>query len=275
MKDSPPPDDKQTQGLRAFVDSSWAGPKRRRFTRFCLAAAGSIPWVGGLIAATAALDAEREQDDESSLRRQWLEEHRQKVEALAQTVASILQRLEEIGVGPEGRADSDEYLAIVRQGFRIWDEAPTSEKRELITTLMTNAGASTVCSDDVVRMFLDWIARFHELHFAVIRAIYRDPGITRGQIWDVIHGRRPREDSAEADIYRLIIRDLSTGGVVRQERSVTYDGQFEKRRTRRPKSTTMKSAFDNEDPYVLTELGRHFVHYCIDQAAPRVGGGAD
>ena len=70
-----------------------------------------------------------------------------------------------------------------------------------------------------MRLFVSWLNLYHEFHLAVIRQIYSNPGITRYDIWAEIHeGDLPREDSAEADLYKLIIRDLSTGGVIRQPR---------------------------------------------------------
>jgi hypothetical protein len=82
---------------------------------------------------------------------------------------------------------------------------------------MTTA-SSAVSSDDVVRMFIDWISQYSELHFQVIGAIYNSGGITRGAIWRKIGKGRVREDSADADLYKLLFRDLSTGGVIRQNR---------------------------------------------------------
>jgi hypothetical protein len=33
----------------------------------------------------------------------------------------------------------------------------------------------------------------------------------------------------------------------------------------------MKSAFDDVEQYELTELGRHFVHYTMNEVVPRIG----
>jgi hypothetical protein len=65
--------------------------------------------------------------------------------------------------------------------------------------------------------------------------------------------------------------------VIRQHRETTYDGQFLKKKSRAPAMHTMKSAFDLQDPYELTELGRQFVHYTMTELVPRIGGreGAD
>jgi len=79
-------------------------------------------------------------------------------------------------------------------------------------------------------LFIDWLELYHEIHFAVIREIYKQPGITRREIWLTLYDSIPRDDSAEADLYKLLIRDLSTGGVVRQARETTSDGQYLKRK---------------------------------------------
>lgn len=107
----------------------------------------------------------------------------------------------------------------------------------------------------------------------MIREIYKEAGITRGEIWDRIYGRPVREDSAEADLFKLLMRDLSTGGVVRQHRETTGTGEF----IRRPRSATrgrgapvLKSAFDSQEPYELTELGKQFVHYAMTDVVPRI-----
>ena len=81
------------------------------------------------------------------------------------------------------------------------------------------------------------------------------------------------EDSAEADLFRLLIHDLSTGRVIRQHRETTLSGEFLKKprtRTRGRASATMKSAFDDEDPYVLSELGQQFVHFTMEDVVRRI-----
>jgi hypothetical protein len=42
----------------------------------------------------------------------------------------------------------------------------------MLKRLITNAGGLQVAQDDLVRMFLDWIDAYHEMHFAVIGEIY-------------------------------------------------------------------------------------------------------
>ena len=249
------------------------GGDRKKYSRFVLAALGSIPWVGGFLAASSALDAEKEQNKINDLTRLWLEEHQGKVQELGRTFVEILTRIDGFGEEIQERIESPQYLSLVRQGFREWDQSETQEKRDFIRRLLTNAGASALCPDDLVRLFLNWINVYHEAHFLVIKEIYQNRGISRGGVWDRIHGARPREDSAEADLFKLLIRDLSMGSVIRQHRPTNTSGQYVKQPVKKrggSSSGVMKSAFDDAEPYELTELGEKFVHYTMEDVVQRV-----
>lgn len=252
-----------------------SGGKRKKYARFVLAALGSIPWVGGVMAAAASLSAEKDQEYINDLQRLWLEEHKAKIRELGSTLGDIFFRLDDFGDEIQGRIESPEYLALVRQCFRSWDEADTQEKKQMLKKLITNAGAIKLCPDDLVRLFIHWIDQYHETHFLVIKEIYKNAPITRGRIWDRIHDTRPRENSAEADLYRYLIRDLSTGGVIRQDRETDAAGNFIKRETRGQSlanpSRTMESSFEDTKPYVLTELGKQFVHYVMEDVVSQLG----
>jgi len=121
----------------------------------------------------------------------------------------------------------------------------------------------------VVRLFIYWLANYSELHFKVIAVIYQEQskGITRGGVWNKLGKGDVPENSADADLFKLLFRDLSTGGVIRQHREVDYYGNYiPKTPLRRPKGSGPKaitSAFDDEDSYELTELGKQFVHYAM------------
>jgi hypothetical protein len=240
---------------------------------------GSIPWVGSFIAAGAAAEAEREQQQINELQQEWLEEHRAKLNDLKKTLLEILQRLESLGSEIDARVQSEEYLTLVRKAFRVWDQADTYEKRGLIQNLLSNAGGTPLSEDDVVRLFIQWIDYYHEAHFAVMRTIFKRPRCTRSDMWREVHGREVAENSAEADLFKLLLRDLSTGGVIRQHRDTTADGQFvRKTPTKTPKRygmRVMKSAFDDTEEYELTELGRQFVHYTMNEVVPRIGRATD
>jgi hypothetical protein len=258
----------------ALVARLGAG-KSRRYVRFLVAALGSIPWVGGLIAASASLSAENEQQSLNELQRLWLEEHKQKLKELGDTLAEILVRLDKLGDEVQQRIESPEYLALVRKAFRSWDQADTEEKKQMLKKLIANAGASKLCPDDLIRLFIHWIELYHETHFVVMKEIYRIPNITRAELWQNIHGHPVRDDSSEADLFKYLIRDLSTGGVIRQARETDFAGHFLKRDARgqshKSPSRVMESAFEETKPYVLTELGKKFVHYVMTDVVAQIG----
>jgi hypothetical protein len=236
---------------------------------------GSLPWVGGFLSATLNFKQNKNQALVNSLHEQWFTEHQKKLADLYLTLTAILKRLDEFPEEIDKRLQSEEYLTIVRKAFRIWDNSDTEEKKEIIKKLISNAGAYTLVDDDLIRLFLNWINYYHEVHFAVIKSIYNNEGVTRFQIWQQLNGREVREDSMEADVFKLLIRDLSMGGVIRQHRDTDYDGNYLKKATpkkNRYSSNTMKSAFDNSERYELTELGRQFVHYTMSDLVSRVGG---
>jgi len=286
-KEIQPEDEKQeiipvdavvAEEARAELVQKLSGPNGKKYARFVMAALGSIPWVGGVISAAAALHAEKDQEKVNALQKMWLQEHEEKIQKLRLTLSQIFERFDAFGDEVRERIESEEYLTLIRRGFRSWDQADTEEKRQLVRKLLANAGVGQLCPDDLIRLFISWIDLYHEAHFLVIREIYRNPGASRGEIWDAIHGARPREDSAEADLFKLLIRDLSTGSVIRQDRETNTHGQFVRRTTRGPRPPardTMKSAFDDEDPYVLTELGQQFVHYTMEEVVPRIEAGGD
>jgi hypothetical protein len=268
------PDEKNTvEYYRSEIAKTSPSTKRRVFEKFVLAALGSIPWVGGFISAAISLKTEEASLRQEMLQTQWLNEHETKMKRLGETLNSIGQRFENLGDEIDERIESEEYLDLVRKAFRSWDHADTDEKRRYIGNLISNAAGTRLCSDDVIRLFIDWLNSYHETHFAVIRKIYEDPGCTRYDIWTSIYGETVREDSAEADLFKLLIRDLSTGGVIRQARETTADGRFLKKRPfphKTQSSTTMESAFEDSKPYLLTELGKQFVHYTMTEIVPRI-----
>ena len=187
---------------------------------------------------------------------------------------AIGERFDRLGPEIEERIQSEQYLSLVRQTFRTWDQAETEEKRRYAANVITNAAGTRICSDDVVRLFITWLSTFHEAHFAVIREIFSNPGVTRYEIWTTLYGDIAREDSPEADLYKMLIRDLNLGSIVRQVRDTNELGQFVRRsrpRRRGPAPTTLESAFEDTKPYTLTELGKQFVHYTMNEVVTRIG----
>lgn len=244
---------------------------------YLLAALEGLPWVGGFIAAGAAMKSRNETIRRESLQGMWLEQHEAKLRRLQILITEMRERFGSLGEEVARRVEGDEYLQIVRKAIRVWDQADTDEKRGYVANLLMNAGGGTrLASDDVVRLFVEWLDMYHESHFVVIRDIYQHPGTTRLSIWTRNWGPTPRENSAEADLYRRLIRDLSTGGVIRQQREVNPQGDFIRRPTSKVargsgRPATLETSFDNTDPYELTALGQQFVHYTMNEFVPRIG----
>jgi hypothetical protein len=264
----------EIEKIRLALEKATPSKKKIIIEKFIHAALGSIPWVGGFLSAAASIKTDGGQAKVDDIQRQWLEEHARKIADLKTAMIDIFTRFESIGDQINERIQSPEYLSLVRKAFRIWDDADTKEKREFIENILSNAGGYTLTSDDVIRLFLDWLHLYHEIHFAVIREISKNPGVTRYDIWVSFRSEVMREDSADADLYRLLIRDLSTGGVIRQARDTNEDGQFIKKSRkgipRRTTSGTMESAFEDTKQYVLTELGKQFVHYTMSEIVTRI-----
>ena len=247
--------------------------KWQKYCRITANAMSSLPWIGSILSTGAAIQGEKEQGKINDLYEEWLKVHKEKIEQLMFSLNEMTSRLESIPEQLESRVYSEEYLSLVRRAFRSWDESETNEKKEYVVNLISNAAATNICPDDQIRLFNDWLDLYHEIHFKVIRAIYQQPGITRLGIWRSVSDTIPREDSAEADLFKLLIRDLSTGSVIRQYRPTTYDGRFVKQTRSAPKNTssnTLESAFDDVKQYQLTELGSQFVHYTMNQVVKRL-----
>jgi hypothetical protein len=233
---------------------------------------GLIPVFGSVLSAAAGAWSEQEQDKFNQFIKQWIKMLEDEMREKAQTVLEIMSRLDIHDDQISKRISTNEYQALLRKGFREWSAAESEAKRILFRNILANAAASSVVSDDVVRLFLDWLRNYSELHFEVVGKIYNNSGITRGGIWAQLDRESVREDSADADLFRLLIRDLSTGGIIRQHRETDYHGNFIRKPPRRGQgaSSKMKSAFDDEDSYELTELGSQFVHYAMTDLPPKL-----
>ncbi len=247
-----------------FPQSSKAGMVARGAIQ---AIGGAVPFIGGVFSAIAGAWGEKEQNKANQFFEHWVQMLKDELKEKEQTIIEILARLDLQDEAISSRVESKEYQSLVRKTFREWSGAESEEKRIYIRNILANAAAASQTDDDVVRLFIGWINQYSELHFQVIAAIYNTGGISRGKVWRKIGKGRVREDSAEADLYKLLFRDLSTGGLVRQHRETDYYGNFVKKTktsgSSRDESSTLKSAFDDEDKYELTALGQQFIHYAM------------
>lgn len=249
------------------------GKKWHKAARGALQVAGAVPFVGGVFSAAAGYWSEQEQNRLNDFIKRWLGMMEDELREKQQTVAEIAMRLDLQDERIAERVRTEEYQSLVKKAFRDWAGAESYKKREFVRNILSNAAASDLTSDDVVRLFLDWLHSYSELHFLVIAEVYNNDGITRGQIWDRLRPARPREDSAEADLYKLLFHDLSTGHVIRQHRPTDASGKFIRQsapKRRGTASSTLKSAFDDEKGYELTALGRQFVHYAMTEVPPKL-----
>ncbi|KZL24621.1 hypothetical protein [Pseudovibrio sp. WM33] len=237
------------------------------------ALAGAVPFAGGALSAVVSAWSDHEQEQVNLLLQQWIEMLREELKEKEKTIIEIMARLDLNDQKVKDRVESDKYQAILKKAFRNWSRIDSEDKRQKVRNILSHSASTKLASDDVVKLFIDWFESYSDFHFEVIGEIYRKGPIGRGSIWSNL-GRSPvREDSAEADLYKLLIRDLSTGGVIRQHRETDYYGNFIKPKPTRGtgnRSNTMKSSFDNTEDYVLTELGKQFVHYAMTEITARV-----
>ena len=258
------PDNEAPKGLRGG----------RAIRAVLSAAGGAIPFVGGILSAGAGAWSEQEQDKINTFFEHWLKMLQDEMAEKAQTILEIMARLDMNDEKTAERVASPEYQSLVRKAFRDWSGTESEEKRKFVRNILANAAAASLTSDDVVRMFLQWISIYSELHFTVISSIYNDKGVTRARIWEKIGKEEVREDFAEADLFKLLIRDLSTGSIIRQNREKDYAGNFlrvpAQRRRKQPASNIVESAFEDTKGYELTELGQQFVHYAMSDLPIRI-----
>lgn len=249
--------------------------KKGKISRAALSAAGGlIPFAGGVLSAFSGAWSEKEQEKVNQFFKYWVQGIEDELKEKESTLIEIMARLDLQDEKISERVQSKEYQSLMRKTFRNWAATESESKRIYVRNILSNAAASDLASDDVIRLFMEWIDSYSEQHFSVMSATYNSSGISRGEIWRSIGKEAVREDSADADVYKLLIRDLSTGGIIRQYREVDYAGNFLAKKTGRKSSSgrsgIMKSAFDDEELYVLTDLGQQFIHYAMTDLPIRI-----
>ena len=238
------------------------------------AAGGAIPFAGGFLSAAANVWSESEQEAAMAALRAWIQMLEDELAEKQQTIIEIMQRLDLQNEEIARRVRSDQYQSLMKKAFRNWAGTESKVKQEYVRNILTNSASSSVSSDDVVSLFLTWLQDYSELHFAVIGELYSRPGSTRGRIWKNLGRGEVREDSADADLFKLLIRDLSMGGIIRQHRETDYAGNFinkkPARQTGKRNGVVAKSAFDDDEQYQLTALGAQFVHYAMTELTTKI-----
>lgn len=254
--------DREDAVLQAVAGSEW-----KKYSRVAMAALSVLPWVGSLLGAAATLSGENEQGKTNKIMYLWVKEHEGRLKELGGTLGSMFEKFELFGNRIKERIESEEYVGLVRSTFKVWDRAETTEKKNMLRKLITNAGGVSISKDDLIKMFIGWIEKYDEFHFLVIREVHQNPNITRRQMWMNIRGDIPTDSSAEADLFKLLIDDLTQGRVIRQVRDIDLQGRFLKKQRQKGNSSDsgiMKSPFDNVEYYELTDLGTEFVSYVMN-----------
>ena len=120
------------ESIKAEIAKSSPNRRQRIFEAIALAALGSIPWLGGVLAAGAGYRFHESDVKRDELLGRWLQEHHQTLGALRATLEQIVTRVDGFGSEVEQRITSDQYLTLVRKTFRQWDASDTEEKRALL-----------------------------------------------------------------------------------------------------------------------------------------------
>lgn len=148
-------------------------------------ARGALQAVGGVLSVIAGAWSEGDQEKVNRFFEHWVrmlyDELKEKQETIIEIM--IMARLDLQAEVISQRVESKGYQALVKKTFREWSGAESDQNRVYIRNILSNAAASSVSSEDVVRMYIDWINQYFELHFQVIGGIYNAGGITRGEIW--------------------------------------------------------------------------------------------
>jgi hypothetical protein len=266
-----------THGPLGPVDGSnnKSSDKAKAIRAILNTAGGLVPFAGGLFSAAAGFWSETEQERAMDALRAWMKMLEDEMREKQRTIIDIVARLDMHDEQISERVRSAEYQSLLKKAFRNWAGTESKKKQEYIRNILSNAATTRIVSDDVVSLFIEWLHNYSEFHFSVIGHLYHHPGSTRGDVWDDL-GRGPvREDSADADLFKLLVRDLSTGGIIRQHRDTDYEGKFLARQRPKPAARNggarvAKSAFDDTEAYELTALGRQFVHYAMTEVTIKI-----
>src|ERR1700722_18053821 len=133
---------------------------------------GALPLGGGILSAIAGAWSEAEQDRFNRFLEHWLQMLKDELKEKEKTVFEIMARLDLQDEEIAKRVESKEFQSLMKKAFREWAGAESETKREYVRNILANAASSRISNDDVVRLYIDWLQRYSELHFEVIGAVY-------------------------------------------------------------------------------------------------------
>lgn len=220
------------------------------------------------------LDGDAEQDGTNKVLAACIEEVRASIAELEHTVARIVASVSHVEGQFADRMEDPRYRQLIRRAFTGWSREQGEEKREMIRRLLTHAAEMPDVDYDMFRLFFDWVSRYNELHFRVMKVMRGLHHPTRKRIWQGLGGQPIRDDSAKADVFKCLILDLSFGHVIRQVKVRTASGATilptPKKRAPRSVPRLAVSATDDDKPYELTAVGRAFIHHVFTEIVPKL-----
>lgn len=147
--------------------------KVEKVGKFIADVATTAPYVGGLIAAVKGAYQDHQQEKANNFIHNWISMIQDEMKEKQQTIIEIMARIdlqdEQIGQ----KVSSSEFQSLSKKAFRDWGAAESEDKRVYIRNILSNTAAdkSNAYSYDVIRMFLDWIKTYSDLHFNVVKII--------------------------------------------------------------------------------------------------------
>ncbi len=112
----------------------------------------SLPYgLGGTYLTIVGSWSDKEQAKFNRFFEQWVKMLEDEIREKEATIIEIMARLNLQDEKISARVQSREYQSLVKKTFRDWSGAESEEKRIFIRNILSNAAASTLTSDDVVR----------------------------------------------------------------------------------------------------------------------------
>lgn len=222
---------------------------------------------GGFIHAGMSIHNDESQKATNELHSACIKEIADTVAELKDTIAQILESIKASDEEFAAKVENPDYIALVRKAFTGWSRGQSKEKREIIRRLLSRAADEQSPDYPVFNLFFDWVSRYNELHFRLIRSLKEQGKATKFQIWEGMGGQRVKDDSAEADVFGCLFNDLCFGHIVRKAggRDAVTGRRLKAVRAPRSSSPLLKSVLDNQTPQELTAVGELFIHYAMNE----------
>lgn len=242
------------------------GPKVAQYALAFLAGLTQNPFALEAASSRSGQWTEVDQAKVTNIFQSWLKLQETELAGIGLALQEVISQLDIENEKIGQRIESQAYLQLVKTAFRDWSVPESEEKRQLVVNVLINAASSSLCSDEVVRLFVKWLADYSAGHLAVVKEIQKRSGITRKEIWNNTQGTTLPGDSAQADLFKTYVSDLTMDHIIRQQRLKDYYGNYIQERRKKPAPGQKISAatFDDDRKYELTELGAWFTHYTMN-----------